>query len=661
MATIKPLSAPAKRLAATITGSASSFQVNDIEGWNGSNLSASDFGTVAYAAFRNSAGTLLELMEIDPSTIANSSITINRRGLKFNGDDLTTEVSGNKLTWVKGDTIVEFGSHFPQLLAHYVDIISDQTIGGVKTFSSIPTTTAGNPTTSTQLATKAYVDLIGTGSASMDRVIVAGNAGETVAAGQLVYLKISDGEWYLCDADTASTVENIILGIAQGAGTDGNAISSGILVYGLDENQVGLTNNTKYYASNTAGGISSSAGTTEVTVGYSRSTTSLFFAPRYDQQITENQQDLIQAIEGGTDYYAASSAATDSYAITIAPAIAAYVTGMRFRFKADVANTGACTLAVSGLSAITIKKQHNQDLSDNDIEAGQIVEVVYDGTNMQMVSQLSTSPSADVQKFTGNGTWTKPGGAKIVDVHIFGGGGGGGSGARNSGSPGNADGSGGGAGGGYSFKRFLASSLGATEAVVVGAGGAGGASKSSDADGDAGSAGGASSFGTTVYLKAPGGPGGAGGVSLGGAGGTGARGNGDISQTGGNGGSGQNNDSGAAGTSTANDISPRGGGGGCAASTGTVGGAGGGFTTNFVQAGGAGGGSGVAGSDGTDIDDDLIIGGPGGGGGGPGVTAGAGGAGGFPGGGGGGGGSGTTTSGAGGTGADGHVVVITYF
>lgn len=148
-----------------------------------------------------------------------------------------------------------------------------------------------------EFATKAYVDATATGTTNINRVVIAGNAGDTVAAGNLLYLD-TDWEWKLCDADTATTVDNIILGIAQGAGTDWNTITGGVLTYGLDSNQTGLTANAIYYASNTAWGISSSAGTTEVTVGVARSTTSLFFDPRYNQQITEDIQDALAGTSG---------------------------------------------------------------------------------------------------------------------------------------------------------------------------------------------------------------------------------------------------------------------------------------------------------------------------------------------------------------------------
>lgn len=297
MATIRPATIPTKRLASAITSAATTFQLTDILGWDGSALTSASFGTKAYGVFRDAANNHIELFEFDPSTIASSSISILLRGLKFDGD-LTTEVSGNKRSWTKG-TLVELGTHVPQLFRHYVDTLEAQTIAGVKTFSALPATTAGNPVADNDLVRKAYADaILAGGSGIPNRVVVAGNAGATVSAGQLVYLDVADGEWKLCDADTAATVDNIILGLAQGSGTDGNPISGGILIYGLDSNQTGLTNNTAYYASNTAGAISSSVGTVEVSVGVARSTTTLLFYPRYNQQLTENQQDALVGSSG---------------------------------------------------------------------------------------------------------------------------------------------------------------------------------------------------------------------------------------------------------------------------------------------------------------------------------------------------------------------------
>jgi hypothetical protein len=67
-----------------------------------------------------------------------------------------------------------------------------------------------------------------------------------------------------------------------------------------------------------------------------------------------------------------------------------------FKFMADVANTGACTINVCWLWAITIKKLHDKDLETWDIETNQIVTVSYDGTNFQMDSQIANISNVDI-------------------------------------------------------------------------------------------------------------------------------------------------------------------------------------------------------------------------------------------------------------------------
>jgi hypothetical protein len=96
--------------------------------------------------------------------------------------------------------------------------------------------------------------------------------------------------------------------------------------------------------------------------------------------------------------YAADAGANDAYAITLSPAPAALEAGMLVLFKANTANTGNATLNVNGLGAKNILKNHDQTLSDGDIEAGQIVTVAYDGTQFQMQSQrgLTTGTGAEV-------------------------------------------------------------------------------------------------------------------------------------------------------------------------------------------------------------------------------------------------------------------------
>lgn len=95
----------------------------------------------------------------------------------------------------------------------------------------------------------------------------------------------------------------------------------------------------------------------------------------------------------------ADAGANDTYACSLSPAPAGYSTRQIFWFTANTANTGAATVNFNALGAKTIKKLAGgitTDLADNDIRAGQSVEVMYDGTNMQMLSQLGNAPSAAI-------------------------------------------------------------------------------------------------------------------------------------------------------------------------------------------------------------------------------------------------------------------------
>ena len=88
--------------------------------------------------------------------------------------------------------------------------------------------------------------------------------------------------------------------------------------------------------------------------------------------------------------FAADAQASDAYVMDL-PGVSSLVlaVGQMFTFTANTANTDAATLNVESTGAKTIKKLHDQDLETGDIEAGQVVIVVYDGANMQMTSQLA--------------------------------------------------------------------------------------------------------------------------------------------------------------------------------------------------------------------------------------------------------------------------------
>jgi len=98
-----------------------------------------------------------------------------------------------------------------------------------------------------------------------------------------------------------------------------------------------------------------------------------------------------EVVQANSLNYAGAAGAADAYTVALAPAIAAYQAGQMFSFTAVANNTGAATVDVNGLGAVDIKKNGDADLAADDIKIGQVVTVVYDGTNFQMVSQLGNA------------------------------------------------------------------------------------------------------------------------------------------------------------------------------------------------------------------------------------------------------------------------------
>lgn len=126
-------------------------------------------------------------------------------------------------------------------------------------------------------------------------------------------------------------------------------------------------------------------------------------------QTALNLKSPITSVQASSYNICSDAGANDTYACNLSPTLGAYVTGQVVWFKANTANTGAATLALNGLSAITIKKQKDQTLADNDIKAGQWVAVQYDGTNFQMISPVSN---------VGGGSGDVVGPASSVDNNI---------------------------------------------------------------------------------------------------------------------------------------------------------------------------------------------------------------------------------------------------
>lgn len=108
------------------------------------------------------------------------------------------------------------------------------------------------------------------------------------------------------------------------------------------------------------------------------------FINQFTQAVTspESLGDVLYAIDGGS---------TDAYAISLDRPPLTYFEGMFIQFKPHTANTGACTLNVNGLGAKVIKHWGN-DMMTGEIKAGQIISLVYNGTNFEIINDTEVIP-----------------------------------------------------------------------------------------------------------------------------------------------------------------------------------------------------------------------------------------------------------------------------
>jgi len=463
-------------------GSETEIFLNSLTTKQGHVLTMSDIGDLGLLKLNPGASNeeIISFTGIDTSG-ATPKVTGVTRGYK---DYAYGTDSGNLWPHSPSETvIITNDDHF--LSQQYVNVDDAQTINGLKTFANAnrpELATDADATNDKQFVTKGQLTRTSLAGASLDQQVIAGTAGETLAAGTIVYLKESDQRWWKTDADAFLTCANVILGVAQGAATAGNGVN--ILVSGLEKNLSGLTAGAKYYISGTAGALSTTVGAVPRLVGVAISTTRLVFLPdgldediqagvsgealavgamayfkTSDQKWWKTDADAVATCLGvdigvvqsatsgadqlvlirtggvdstqsgltpGTKYYLSNTAAAlastaqtlpryvgiarsaqqlqlmpligagkdifgqsnygtsttgnDTYVVTLPFAPVALYNGFEFWMKPDTANTGAATVNVNGLGATSILRPDGSALADGDIAANGSVHLVYNST-----------------------------------------------------------------------------------------------------------------------------------------------------------------------------------------------------------------------------------------------------------------------------------------
>lgn len=99
-----------------------------------------------------------------------------------------------------------------------------------------------------------------------------------------------------------------------------------------------------------------------------------------------------------------SSGTGSAYTLTV-PGVFSLRNGIQVTFKAHANSSAAATINVSGSGALSIMKDGGTNaLSASDIKAGQIVTLVFDGSNWQMMNPVATPPAAPTTYWSPNGS-----------------------------------------------------------------------------------------------------------------------------------------------------------------------------------------------------------------------------------------------------------------
>lgn len=335
------------------------------------------------------------------------------------------------------------------------------------------------------LVDKQYVlSVVSGGSVTFDQHVLNGTLGEDATARELVYFKESDQKWWKCDADTASTVESVKLGITLGSGVADGEVAGGILIFGLIQGFSGLTPGAKQYAGNTAGTIVETPGTNDVFLGWAYDSESIIFYPREIAFLTDS---FLAALAGGGDFGTPSASnkfVTEEYLVSGTPTPTQTIltpntpkggSSTRFDVTNITGNTYRYTFDGTGtdpnINSGTMPIGTVVDIQGQNFAAGNKGLFVTTGVGSNYFEIDNASGVAENDKTIGNGylllggQYTAPANVKYIKVRQVGAGGSGGSASAGANVNVTAPG---GASAGYAEKLFTAAELSSPINYVVG-------------------------------------------------------------------------------------------------------------------------------------------------------------------------------------------------
>jgi len=106
-------------------------------------------------------------------------------------------------------------------------------------------------------------------------------------------------------------------------------------------------------------------------------------------------------VQDGTFQYLTSVAGTNTVTAIASLSMSALAAGQTFRFIAAATNTGGVTLNINSIGAKAITKNGTTALTANDILINAVVEVIYDGTQFQLLNPAVSIPAGVITMWSG--------------------------------------------------------------------------------------------------------------------------------------------------------------------------------------------------------------------------------------------------------------------
>lgn len=387
-------SVPTKRLAAPILSTDAAFSLNNYLSWSGNALVAADFPPIGRGVFRNTTNTQIEFFTFDPATIA-GPITITARGLDYRGG--VADGAQTKYNWPAFSTLVELGSNPPAEAEDYVDKTSDQTISGLITFTQTPVGLNPGAVQDASTSVKGIVKMTVAPVSPTSPLAVGDNDTRVPTAGQALAIAGNDvsialGSGNKLVSQTGSQIGAETYAVTTGAANTYEAVLSPLPT----ALTAGMALKLKSNFANTGAALLSLTGVNGATVG----TFTVTVASPGVFSLTSHglvAGDIVKftttgalptGLVVGTKYYVIATGLTSS-----AFEVSATLGGSAINTTGSQSGTHTCVR-----QTINITKNGTAALVANDILNNQEFSGIYDGTQLQLTSQLGNAGSLGLFK-----------------------------------------------------------------------------------------------------------------------------------------------------------------------------------------------------------------------------------------------------------------------